>query len=270
MKTVCSVSTKVHSNGPHRFLLGISERRLIIAKIDQFGTLVSFDWWESESQDETQMFIGQKLNTIHSQVQIPNDVIKIYFLHTESMLLPQKYFEPKQTEQYLNLLFGAAPLTSVKFGSTNENEIMHAYRLETSLDQTLNTLFPTVEKEHALRFYPVSSGQKENIRLTIYQTEIRIHIQVDGKIQLHQVYAYQTKEDILFHLIKVCEQYQWNPVKTCIEVSGLISKDSALYDLIYRSFGRIEFKNSEIVLPEDIDEHAYPLHLFSPILEYSL
>jgi hypothetical protein len=248
----------------------MSERRLMIAKIDQFGTLSSFDWWESEDQGESQMFIEKKINTIHSQVQLSNDLIKICFLHSESMLLPQQYVEPNQVEQYLSLLFGTAPLTTIKSGTTYENGMMHAYRLESSLDQTLNTLFPHAEKEHVLRFYPVSSGQTEIIRLTIYQSEVRIHVQDHGKIQLHQVYTYQAKEDILYYLLSVCAQYHWNPSQTCIEISGLISKDSALHDLIYRSFGRIEFKDSEIMLPEDIDEQAYPLHLFTPILEYSL
>jgi hypothetical protein len=255
-----------------RLLLGISERRLILVRINAAGTVCMFRWWESQDQDEMQKFSLQQLEILKKQTDKVNSPVEIWFMHTEAMLMPTYHFEPSRLSSMLEIVYGPAPLTQAKLGKTNAQDLMHAYRIESTLDQALNQQFPDATREHILRRFPSHLQHEQDslfFHLTVYATEIRVHLQNGNKTLLHQVYSYSSKEDVLHRLLSICTGLSLQPEQTTITASGMMSKDSALHELLHRSFAAIQFEEFDFPMHEGLNAESYPAHLFSPILAFT-
>lgn len=253
-----------------RLVMGISEHRLISVRINAEGTICMFQWWESADREEMQKFTLEQLQLIQKQEKTDVNPVEIWFMHTESMLIPYAHFEPNRLSSMLEIVYGPAPLTQNKLGKTNSNDLMYAFRIESTLDQTLNHLFPNASREHILRRIPNPiQSVAMMLFLTVYATEIRVHVQQENKVSLHQVYAYTSKEDVLHRLLNICKGMNLQPDQTTISASGMMSKDSALHELLYRSFSSVVFEEVEFPLHEGLNAESYPPHLFSPILSFT-
>jgi hypothetical protein len=269
VKSICNLSLENQAQDVRRLILGISERRLMLSGIDSNGAILQFNWWESDNPEEALPFTINQLEQLNQRFSIPSDALEIWFLHSESLLIPTSHFESGRAVDMLNILHGLAPLAEVKYGYTRDYNLMHAYRLESALDQALNQHFPNAVREHVLRKIPFADISGAQLFLTVYATELRIHAQQHDKILLHQVYPYQTKEDVLYRLLTICEGLGWNSAEMGLRVSGLMSADSSLYTLLHRSFGSLAFESTAFVLHESLQQESYPSQLFSSLLAYT-
>lgn len=270
MKTVCSLSIQGPIDESSRLLLGISERRLISVRINAAGTICMFHWWESANREEMQKFTLEQLELINKNENTDVNHVEIWFMHTESMLIPASHFDSNRLSSMLEIVYGPAPLTHTKIGKTNSNDLMYTFRIESKLDQNLNQLFPDASREHILRRIPNPiQSVAMMLFLTVYATEIRVHVQQEDKVFLHQVYAYTSKEDVLHRLLNISKGMNLQPDQTIISASGMMSKDSALHELLYRSFSSVVFEEVEFPLHEGLNAESYPPHLFSPILAFT-
>ena len=84
---------------------------------------------------------------------------------------------------------------------------------------------------------------------------------INGELQILQSYRYKTPEDVVFHILNVCENFEVKDVG--LQLFGMIEKDSALFRELHKYFLNIHFG----VLPgncnyaEGIKE--FPAHYFS-------
>lgn len=241
----------------------------MMAGIDSNDAIVHFDWWESNNREDAFSFTIQQLEQLNQRFSISSEALEIWHMHTESMLIPTAHFEPGRAAAMLDVLHGTAPATEVKYGYTRDYNLMHVYRLESSLEGVLKQQFPHVVQEHLLRKIPLSDVAGVQLYLSVYATELRIHIQQDDKILLHQVYPYHTKEDVLFRLLSLCEGFGFNSTEMGLRVSGLMSVDSSLYVLLHRSFGSITFESTKFGFHESVDQKSYPTQLFSSLLAFT-
>jgi hypothetical protein len=97
------------------------------------------------------------------------------------------------------------------------------------------------------------------------QDEISVIILNESKLLLAQTFSYTTPEDVLYYLLKCCQQLGLSQQQVKVYLSGLIEKDSAIYRELYKYFIDLEFETlrNDIKLAEELKVH--PEHYFSSI-----
>jgi hypothetical protein len=62
------------------------------------------------------------------------------------------------------------------------------------------------------------------------------------QLLLAQTYRYETPEDVLYYLLKICKHFLFSQENVAIELSGLIEKQSSLYKELYQYFTDLRFR----------------------------
>ena len=80
----------------------------------------------------------------------------------------------------------------------------------------------------------------------------------NGKLLISQHYNYTGHEDVLYYLLRTCQQYGLSQEMITLKVSGLIDKQSALYKELYQYFIHLELRDPGWQLPSnDIPAHYF-------------
>jgi hypothetical protein len=79
-----------------------------------------------------------------------------------------------------------------------------------------------------------------------------------SKFLFAENFGYETPEDVLFYMLKICEQFSLSPKHVVVELSGLIEKESSLYKELYQYFINIGFRNAIWNAAGE-----YPAHFFT-------
>ena len=77
---------------------------------------------------------------------------------------------------------------------------------------------------------------------------------------LAQTFEYVTPADVLYYLLKICQQFSLSQQELQLQLSGLIDKQSSMYNELYQYFINIEFRDANWKMIND-----YPAHFFTSL-----
>ena len=80
----------------------------------------------------------------------------------------------------------------------------------------------------------------------------------NNKLLLAQTFEYTTPEDVLYFLLKTCQQFSLTQQDVKLQLSGLVDKQSSLYKELYHYFINMEFREAYWKATGD-----YPAHFFT-------
>lgn len=82
------------------------------------------------------------------------------------------------------------------------------------------------------------------VYVNVNTTMLEVLVVANGQLQLFNVFDYYSKEDFIYYILFVFEQLSLDVETTIIKLSGSITKDNALYKLIYTYVRHVEFVDS--------------------------
>src|SRR5205814_6155262 len=82
---------------------------------------------------------------------------------------------------------------------------------------------------------------------------------------LAQIFSYTRSGDVLYWLLKICEQLSLSQAEVNVILSGLIDKQSAVFKELYQYFLNVEFAPVENDIRMSGDFEEYPVHFFSSL-----
>lgn len=129
--------------------------------------------------------------------------------------------------------------------------------------------FPSSNYLHALSVYVQSINEfsEEGVfRLHIYERHFDVTVFKGNQLLLSKRYTYQTPQDIIFYLLKICETFNFSQETVQLQVSGLIDEDSKLFRIIYEYFVLIYLKPATWI--DNIS--GLPIHYFTSLNELIL
>jgi hypothetical protein len=103
------------------------------------------------------------------------------------------------------------------------------------------------------------------IRVDFRQHTFTMAVCNDSHLLLTQTFEYATPEDVLYQLLKCCQQFSLSQQTVRLHISGLIDKDSALYKELYLYFIQVDF--CEISWNTN---DGHPAHFFTSLNELFL
>ena len=176
--------------------------------------------------------------------------------------------------------FSNAVLVPRKLHNENSNKIFDKsqYQLETviaewqmvalfsipkQLYQKLDAALPSAVITHcyapALKVYNGFVSQNQ-LLVHFVPNQFRVIVKKEQHLQLAQTYQYAAPLDVVYYLLKICNEFNFSQTETYIVISGLIEENSALYKELNAYFSNVHFAAKP---PVTVVVNKYPQHFFT-------
>ena len=193
--------------------------------------------------------------------------IKFTFNFKESILIPENLYQKELDEELIALMFGEDYNTVIQNDVISSKSIHNIYRLPILLQNHLDKNQNNKASQHSTSFQIKEVQKGSIIKCMVYHEMIKVLVYKEGSLQLVQYFNYTGPNDVTYHLLNICKQFYLNLSEVSLRLSGMIVKDSQLFQSLYNSFLNIDFMlpDNEIQLAESLN--SLPLHFFSHLTE---
>lgn len=198
---------------------------------------------------------------------------RVYFNLPESVLIPSDLYSEDSANKYLQLIHGDTINQVIKSQHINvEPSITVATKIKRGLIDAVNSnlMMITTHNTYAVFVESLLSPSRVYnhilLKVQLYTGEMLVGLLYNNKLQIVQLYAQETPEDILYHLLNVLEQYNLKAEETTLELSGYIEIKTPLYENIKKVFPRITFDMPSDDMIKLHDFTKYPKHYLTPFL----
>lgn len=172
---------------------------------------------------------------------------KTIFSHSSQhfMLVPENFFEPEKAKQILSLVSPIPPLDEIRFKPI-ASDVVSVFSIPSALitawlklhedtiivscvDSTLNHHIQSWQKSKSPL---LSVAYMENFAMII--------LSQNGKLLHCGSNLYRSSEDLAYHLVNICNQFDCKTLSTSVELIGKIDKEEELSTLLKRFFKNVE------------------------------
>lgn len=193
--------------------------------------------------------------------------VAIAFNSPESILLPSAHFKIEESQLQADTIFGKNFQTIVNSDLLSEWEMVNIYRIPESLHAAVSRRFPSARQQNinSLLLNNSSKVTQNSILVEFRTNEFSVIVFNENVFHLAKSFSYSTPEDVLYYLLKICQEYKLSQQEVELVLAGLIERDSAIFRELYKYFIHLEF--DELPLEFSIADALveYPRHYFSTI-----
>jgi len=194
----------------------------------------------------------------------------------ESNLVPEKFFSMDLNKQLTDLVYGDLEKELIFSEKIPWWELHNVYRIPADVHILLQQKFTSGRYWHfyslQLKSHKMFTAKDEGqyLKTIFYSDKMVVLVFMNGQLQLVQTFPYHDSKDPIYHLLNCCKQLNLDPEKLVFEASGLVERQSALYNELYKYFLRVNFENIEdnIIVTDELKE--FPLHYFSSLLKMAV
>ncbi|HVW60699.1 MAG TPA: DUF3822 family protein [Puia sp.] len=194
----------------------------------------------------------------------------------ESSLVPEPLFSMDTNKEIIDIVHGNLRKGLVLSEKIPWWELFNVYRISPELHQLLQQQFTAGKYWHyyslLLKSYKMfdSADGQDCLKVIFYPDKMVALVIREGKVYLVQTFHYQDARDVAYYLLNTCRQLGLNPEEIRVLVGGLIDRQSALSEELYKYFLHIYFEeiDESIKITDELKE--LPLHYFSSILKMAV
>jgi hypothetical protein len=202
----------------------------------------------------------------HPELHSSFHEVQLCYDHPASLLVPFEYHNPDNAKTLLNTIYGSNTGSSVISEAVDEWKLYTVYAVPSDVQEWLSRIFPGYKYRHhysmAIKMMPPDSA--DHLLIDFTPGEFSFIVLKENKILIAQTLTYTTPEDILYYLLKTCNQFSLSRGEVQLFISGMIEKESQLYRELYLYFLNVSFREPAWRMPFD-DDNEYPTHFFTSL-----
>ncbi len=182
---------------------------------------------------------------------------------SESLLVPSKEFKSEEAGALLKMSYGVNSQSSVISESITGWQLYNIYAIPSEIKEWISRKFTTARFWHQYSLdvrNSLAASAEGNLLVDFRKNEFVVIASGRSNILLTQTFEYTTPEDVLFYLLKICEQFSLSREAVQLQLSGLLDKQSSLYKELYQYFINIDFRNAQWNTGTE-----YPAHFFTSL-----
>ena len=262
----------------HQLIMEFADDAFVcMAKSDLTGEIDAFELFsldKSKNDDWNDIFyeikIGSALFNYHYKK------VTCYFNTDESIMVPEKLLTATSAEDYLNLIYGENVRHEVKYEKLIATKVfINAYRVKKAITELLSRQFIIFQTSHTYSnlLNDVMRRpfiEQQFIKLQFYTHHFILAVWKEERFQMIQSFRYNTPEDVLYYLLRIKEQYQFEIADLTLEISGMIEPGTILYTQLNKLFPKIITDNLQGSSIFDQADTGIPKHYFTPYYKLSL
>lgn len=223
---------------------------------EETGSLTDFSFFSFQTNDATT--VAALIRKMTQQQDAPPEVF-ISAGFPQSVLSPTKF---ANSEHFGSLVFGqdkALPFTDV----IDNWQMVNQYMVPSEIERAIRESFP---KSHFSHVYStgirsVEPGVPNALYTHFMPDNFRVLVIKESHVELAQTYAYTAPLDVVYYLLKVCQELHLSPEQNALILSGLIEQDSFLYQEITNYFFDVKFSST----PSMLSDSSLPAHYFTSL-----
>jgi hypothetical protein len=194
----------------------------------------------------------------------------------ESNLVPEKFFNMDLNKPITDLIYGDLDKELIFSEKIPWWELHNVYRIPAEVHMMLQQRFNGGRYWHfyslQLKSHKMFTAKEEGeyLKSIFYSDKMVVIIFKSGQLQLVQTFGYHDSKDPVYHLLNCCKQLDLDPEKLVFDACGLVERQSALYNELFKYFLHLNFEKIEdnILVTDELKE--YPLHYFSSLLKMAV
>ena len=212
----------------------------------------------------------------HQWLNISYKRVNILFESSKTTLIPSSLYDEKEKENYTKLNFTFSADQEIRTDKLVNVDAYKLYVVPKQLTDLLNKLFPDHHLySHAgvliesLLILNKNLPAHKRCYVNARNSYLDIIIIEGRKLLYYNAFNYKTKEDFIYYLIFVLDQLKLNPEEIELVLSGLIDKNSKLFEMVYKyvrniTFPQLDASHNYSYIFNDIPSHHYSnlLNLF--------
>ena len=142
-------------------------------------------------------------------------------------------------------------------------QLYNVFAAPKEIQEWMSKKFPAAKSGHqySLDIRNINAADSEGtIQVDFRKDDFTILAARQSKFLLAQTFEYSTPEDVLYYLLKTCQQFSLSQQQVHIQLSGLVDKESALYKELYQYFIHVAFREASWNMSNE-----YPAHFFTSL-----
>ena len=205
-----------------------------------------------------------KIYSDHEELHHSFHEVQVSYDHPGSVLVPLPFYDAEAAKSVLSIMYGNIIGSSVISEPLNEWQIYNIYAVPNDVHDWVSRVFPSYKYRHnyTLAVGRLPADPADHILVDFTTDEFSFIVIKEGKLQIAQTLSYSSPEDILYHLLKACNQFSLSRGEIQLYISGLIEKESQLFRELYQYFLYTEFREPAWNVP---DGNGYPAHFFTSL-----
>jgi hypothetical protein len=252
-------------------LMEVGEVHCCFAIMDYANQMmVQLGYYTADERDDGNVL--QQLLERHDELKqsFRQTIIGYYF--PENLLIPSKLYRFEEKQSLLQSIY-EKDQNFVVSEAIAEWSMYNSYYVPAPVHELLSRRFSTGNFWHMHSvILKNDTGNCDRGKLFVdFKTDSFSVVAIaNNSLLLAQIFYYSKAEDVLFWLLKTCEQHSLSQKEVELVLSGLIDKQSAVFKELYQYFLKIEFApvENDIQLSGAFDE--YPVHFFSSLYKLAL
>jgi len=252
-------------------LIEISEIHCCFGIIDYANfMMVQFGYYTVDEKDHGDIL--KKVIEQHDELKQSFRQTVVGYYTNENVFVPSKLYRYEETQNLLQSIYEKAQNIVVS-ESIPEWQLYNVYHVPTQTHGLLSRRFATGNFWHAYSIILKNTiVQNEGGNLVIdFKKESFMMVAIrNNTLLLAQIFLYSKAADVLYWLLKTCQEFSLAQNEVKLTLSGLVDKRSAVFKELYQYFIHIEFApvDNDIQLSRDFED--YPAHFFSSLYKLAV
>ncbi len=191
----------------------------------------------------------RSLFSFTEQLQGPFAEEHIGYYTPKFTLVPAPLFNEEDLAAYAAFQFALEEDEVLRFDTLKTHGLVLVYAMKKAVKQLLHEYFEFTRPRHAATFsinyyldlYKNKPG--EHIHVQIWRQHLEILAVKNGKLLVCSAFDFESNEDVLYFILNVYEQLDFNPEVVPVKVSGEILKGAAVWQLLEKYIRFVELEN---------------------------
>jgi len=224
-----------------------------------------FDYWKTEPGNEDEL-----LKKIFEENEILNSSFyrtALSYYMPGCILIPNKFYEPEQAKAWLEKIFGENSGIVIS-EALAEWQLYSAYKVPAKTHETISRQYTTGNFWHQYSVVLKNElATTDSICLVVdFKSDSFSAVLIrNHSLMMAQIFSYLKAEDVLYYLLKICNQFSISQTEVHVILYGLIDKNSSVFKELHQYFLLIDFAlpQNHIQLSEAFKD--YPPHFFTSL-----
>ncbi len=240
--------------------LRVGEKHISFATTNKSGSVLyelayctANEWNENELAD---FFAAYTILSSSFQV------IWIAYDYPQSLLIPSTGFKQGDAGHLLNSSYNINNQSAV-VEAIPHWQLYNVFTAPEEIQGWVSKKFPAAKSGHqySLEIGNVTVAHSNGtIQVDFRKNDFTVLAAREGKLLLANAFEYSTPEDVLYYLLKICQQLSLPQQEVHLQLSGLIDRNSSLYNELYQYFIHVKFREASWNT-----QGEYPAHFFTSL-----
>lgn len=192
----------------------------------------------------------------------------IIYAFITTVLVPHDFMNLPANKSMLELVYGDTSESIIHTNFIYKQNLHTVYMVPKQIDAVIAHLFSQANHLHQYSLLPNVVEATGNLLYCIFTpTNVTVQLFKLGKLQIIQNFEYKVPEDVVYHLLNVCAQFEVAVNDTIVYLNGMINADSTITVELHNYFLHYTFSDLPLTFTYNEEIKKYPEHYFSHLFQ---